>query len=152
MLLFQEALAVSKIDTPPLCCCRLIQARVPACSISRIFISHMHGDHVFGLPGLLLSIMDSRAELGKDQNETLHIYGPRGLGTYIWTNLSMSASGVRTKLILCPPYVESDFNWVAVLLVFSFVGSETLSPFISHLSTMSQGDSIERTLSVSLAD
>lgn len=54
----------------------------------------MHGDHIFGLPGLLLSIMDSRDELGLSKDEPLHIYGPKGLGQYIWANLSMSASGV----------------------------------------------------------
>ncbi|RLE46631.1 ribonuclease Z [Candidatus Woesearchaeota archaeon] len=41
-------------------------------SITRICISHWHGDHVFGLPGLLQTY--AAAETGK----TLHIYGPKG--------------------------------------------------------------------------
>lgn len=62
----------------------------------------MHGDHIFGLPGLLLSIMDSRDEVGQGTQEPLHIYGPKGLGRYIWANLSMSASGVRNSVLRNP--------------------------------------------------
>ncbi len=42
-------------------------------SIDHIFISHLHGDHFFGLPGLL----GSMHLLGRKQ--PLHIYGPKGL-------------------------------------------------------------------------
>lgn len=40
--------------------------------ISKIFISHWHGDHVLGLPGLIQTLC------GQDYNKTLHIYGPKG--------------------------------------------------------------------------
>jgi len=40
--------------------------------ITRLFISHWHGDHIFGLPGLLQT-------LGlNNYNKTLHVYGPKG--------------------------------------------------------------------------
>lgn len=45
--------------------------------ISRIFISHMHADHVTGLPGLLM--LSSQV----DRSEPLTIYGPQRLGEYI---------------------------------------------------------------------
>ncbi|MFQ5448088.1 MAG: ribonuclease Z [Saprospiraceae bacterium] len=46
---------------------------VPHHKIQHIFISHLHGDHVFGLPGLLFS-------LGlNDRKNDLHIYAPAGL-------------------------------------------------------------------------
>ncbi len=41
--------------------------------INSIFISHTHGDHFFGLPGLISSMQ----MLGR--NRTLNIYGPRGI-------------------------------------------------------------------------
>lgn len=45
--------------------------------ITRLFISHWHGDHVFGIPGLLSS-------MGADQSEqTLRIYGPKGSKAYL---------------------------------------------------------------------
>lgn len=41
--------------------------------IKHIFISHLHGDHFFGLPGLISSFI----LLGRDAE--LHIYGPKGI-------------------------------------------------------------------------
>ncbi len=43
----------------------------------RILISHMHGDHVLGLPGMLQSMSLLRRE------KPLHIYGPVGLVDYV---------------------------------------------------------------------
>lgn len=45
--------------------------------IGRIYISHMHADHVTGLPGLLM--LSSQV----DRDEPLYIYGPTRLGEYI---------------------------------------------------------------------
>ena len=45
--------------------------------INRIFISHMHADHVTGLPGLLM--LSSQV----DRTEPLYIYGPDKLKEYI---------------------------------------------------------------------
>ena len=45
--------------------------------IHTIFISHLHGDHCFGLPGLLSTL----SMLGR--TGVLHIHGPEGLTEYI---------------------------------------------------------------------
>lgn len=47
-------------------------AGINLAKVSKICISHWHGDHVFGLPGLLLTI----ASLGSTR--TVDVYGPRG--------------------------------------------------------------------------
>lgn len=47
-------------------------AKLNPCKITRIFISHWHGDHIFGLPGLLQTLMLN------NYGKTLHIYGPKG--------------------------------------------------------------------------
>lgn len=52
---------------------QLIYAKVSPMKISKIFISHYHGDHILGLPGLLQS-MNFRGRETK-----LTIYGPKGL-------------------------------------------------------------------------
>lgn len=52
---------------------QLIFAKVSPMKISKIFLSHYHGDHILGLPGLLQS-MNFR---GRDKKLT--IYGPKGL-------------------------------------------------------------------------
>jgi ribonuclease Z len=45
--------------------------------VTRVLISHWHGDHVFGLPGLLSS-------MGADQYaQKLYIYGPKGSKKYL---------------------------------------------------------------------
>jgi len=43
----------------------------------RIFITHLHGDHVLGLLGLIQTM----SLLGRER--PLHIYGPRGLGGFL---------------------------------------------------------------------
>lgn len=52
---------------------QLIYAKVSPMKISKIFLTHYHGDHILGLPGLLQS-MSFR---GRDTKLT--IYGPEGL-------------------------------------------------------------------------
>lgn len=52
--------------------------------IERIFITHLHGDHIFGLPGLL----SSRSFLGG--HEPLDIYGPPGLKDWLRNTLKMT--------------------------------------------------------------
>ena len=52
---------------------QLLFTTVSPMKISKIFITHYHGDHILGLPGLLQSM-----SLNGRENE-LTIYGPRGL-------------------------------------------------------------------------
>src|SRR3989304_4750110 len=49
------------------------KAKLNPCKITRILITHWHGDHTFGLPGLLRTLATS------GYNKKLVIYGPRGL-------------------------------------------------------------------------
>ncbi|UUX34607.1 ribonuclease Z [Fundicoccus culcitae] len=60
--------------------------------ISRIFITHMHGDHIFGLPGLL----SSRSFQGGDTPVT--IYGPKGIKAFIHATLSYSKTHLSYPL------------------------------------------------------
>ena len=52
---------------------QLRKAKARFSKIDHIFISHLHGDHCFGLPGLIASLR----LLGRDK--PLHIYGPEGI-------------------------------------------------------------------------
>lgn len=60
--------------------------------INKIFITHLHGDHIFGLPGLL----SSRAFLGGD--DPLDIYGPQGLREWLETTLRITKSHLSYEL------------------------------------------------------
>ncbi|RNA62798.1 ribonuclease Z [Chryseobacterium nematophagum] len=52
---------------------QLRKAKAKFSRINHIFISHLHGDHCFGLPGLIASFR----LLGRDT--PLHVYGPKGI-------------------------------------------------------------------------
>ncbi|GEL67294.1 ribonuclease Z [Marinilactibacillus psychrotolerans] len=57
--------------------------------IEKIFITHMHGDHIFGLPGML----SSRAFQGGET--PLTIYGPKGIKQYVLSSFRFSASHIK---------------------------------------------------------
>ncbi len=59
----------------------------------RVFITHLHGDHVLGLPGLLQSMSLLRRE------KKLHIYGPVGLVKFVQA-FSESLGGPLFPVIL----------------------------------------------------
>ena len=52
---------------------QIISTNVSPMKIDKIFITHYHGDHILGLPGLLQSLSLNGRE------KSLTIYGPRGL-------------------------------------------------------------------------
>lgn len=56
---------------------QIIRSDIKISNLSRIFITHMHGDHIFGLMGLL-------ATCGLAGNvERVNVYGPPGLNEYL---------------------------------------------------------------------
>lgn len=60
--------------------------------INKIFITHLHGDHIFGLPGLI----SSRSFL--DGTDELTVYGPKGIKKFIETSLSVSKTHITYPL------------------------------------------------------
>jgi ribonuclease Z len=60
--------------------------------IEKVFITHLHGDHIYGLPGLLAS----RSFQGGETEVT--VYGPKGLKEYITISLSVSQTYLKYPL------------------------------------------------------
>lgn len=63
---------------------QLRKAKARFSKINHIFISHLHGDHCFGLPGLIASFR----LLGRDV--PLHVYGPKGIKKMLETIFSIT--------------------------------------------------------------
>lgn len=61
--------------------------------IKHIFISHLHGDHFFGLPGLISTFR----LLGREKE--LHVYGPKGIKEAITLLLKLGQSWTNYPLI-----------------------------------------------------
>lgn len=80
--------------------------------IRRIFVTHMHGDHIFGLPGLLASC--GMAGTGQQQ---IDIYGPPELGKYLEAcrKYSKTQSSYPVKVHITEPglvYEDQDYKVV----------------------------------------
>ncbi|KRM74056.1 ribonuclease Z [Secundilactobacillus collinoides] len=77
---------------------QILRTTIRPRKIDKIFITHLHGDHIFGLPGLL----SSRSFQGG--NEKLTIYGPKGIRNFVLTSLKVS----ETKLSYYIEFVEIE--------------------------------------------
>jgi len=53
------------------------KAKLNPCKITKILITHKHGDHVYGLPGLLSTLNFS------GYNKNLILYGPKGIKKFL---------------------------------------------------------------------
>ncbi|MDG5789451.1 ribonuclease Z [Evansella sp. AB-P1] len=60
--------------------------------MEKIFITHLHGDHIFGLPGLL----GSRSFQGGES--PLTIIGPKGIREFVETSIRISTSHINYPL------------------------------------------------------
>lgn len=79
---------------------QLRKHKVKFSRINHIFISHLHGDHFFGLPGLVSTFR----LLGRDKE--LHVHGPKGIKEAIvlllklgdsWTNYNLYFHEITAK-------------------------------------------------------
>jgi len=75
---------------------QLVKFKAKPGKISHIFISHLHGDHFFGLMGLLTSFsLNGRVH-------DLHVFGPPGLAELITVHLKLSKTVFSYKLHFTP--------------------------------------------------
>lgn len=71
---------------------QLRQQKIKFARIKHIFISHLHGDHYFGLIGLISTFRLLKREAD------LHIYGPKGIKEIITLQLKLSDSWTNYNL------------------------------------------------------
>src|SRR5437879_11345103 len=100
--------------------------------VSRVFVSHFHGDHFLGLPGMVQSMSMNGREA------PLEVYGPRGIERLVGELLSLGyftpGFAVHAKElppggeIDCGEYVVRAFEAVHTVPCVSFVLEEKTRP------------------------
>lgn len=69
---------------------RILRTSLSLPRLKKVFVTHMHGDHIYGLPGILTS---RGLMCGADSE--IEIYGPKGIKEYIQTVLKLSYTRVH---------------------------------------------------------
>jgi len=71
------------------------KSRLSYMQISKVFITHFHGDHFLGLPGLIQTMQLN------DREKPLHIYGPKGLKKLVFLLLSLGYFKPAYEVVAC---------------------------------------------------
>lgn len=72
---------------------QVLRAPVRLSQLEQIYVTHLHGDHVFGLPGLLASRSSAQ-----DLETPVTLFGPPGLEEWLRVTLRLTATGLRFPL------------------------------------------------------
>lgn len=67
--------------------------------ITDIFITHLHGDHCFGIAGTLLTIANARAGTPKE-SEPVRIYGPQDLQRLLIASIRAAGLALKMPIVL----------------------------------------------------
>ncbi|MBC5637142.1 ribonuclease Z [Ornithinibacillus hominis] len=92
LMLLQEANSIWLFDCGEATQHQILHTSIKPRKVNKIFITHLHGDHIFGLPGFL----SSRSFQGGE--DELTIYGPKGIEEYVRTSLELSGSHLTYPL------------------------------------------------------
>lgn len=71
---------------------QILHTNIKPRKVEKIFITHLHGDHIFGLPGFL----GSRSFQGG--NGPLTVYGPKGTKAFVEVSLKVSETHLKYPL------------------------------------------------------
>ncbi|KKB72199.1 MULTISPECIES: ribonuclease Z [Bacillus] len=73
---------------------QILHTSIKPGKIEKIFITHLHGDHVYGLPGLV----SSRSFQGGES--CLTVYGPKGIKAFLETALEATGTHLTYPLVI----------------------------------------------------
>jgi len=70
------------------------KAKINPCKLTRILITHWHGDHILGLPGLFQTLVLN------NYKRTLYVYGPKGTKKFIKELVKIFVPVLKFKLVV----------------------------------------------------
>ncbi len=88
------------IDCGEACQIRISEYKLKANKINTICISHLHGDHCFGLPGLLTSFSNA------NRSKALTVIGPKGIKAFVDDIIAHTYSRINYPL----SFIELDHS------------------------------------------
>ena len=75
---------------------QILRTTIRPRKVDKIFITHLHGDHLFGLPGFL----SSRSFQTGEETRPLTIYGPKGIASYVKASMQVTQTRLSYPLKL----------------------------------------------------
>ncbi|HEL2506657.1 TPA: ribonuclease Z [Streptococcus suis] len=73
---------------------QILETTIRPRKVAKIFITHLHGDHIFGLPGFL----SSRSFQSSEEQTDIDIYGPVGIRSFVLASLKVSGTRLPYRL------------------------------------------------------
>ncbi|HEM5147439.1 TPA: ribonuclease Z [Streptococcus suis] len=73
---------------------QILETSIRPRKVAKIFITHLHGDHIFGLPGFL----SSRSFQSSEEQMDIDIYGPVGIRSFVLASLKVSGTRLPYRI------------------------------------------------------
>ncbi|HFI0351282.1 TPA: ribonuclease Z [Streptococcus suis] len=73
---------------------QILETTIRPRKVAKIFITHLHGDHIFGLPGFL----SSRSFQSSEEQTDIDIYGPVGIRSFVLSSLKVSGTRLPYRI------------------------------------------------------
>ncbi|MGM5693260.1 ribonuclease Z [Streptococcus suis] len=73
---------------------QILETTIRPRKVAKIFITHLHGDHIFGLPGFL----SSRSFQSSEEQTDIDIYGPVGIRSFVLASLKVSGTRLPYRI------------------------------------------------------
>lgn len=120
----------------------------PTGRITKVFISHLHGDHLFGLPGLLCTVSLNVNPECQENLKCVDIYGPRGLRTFLRVALGLTGSQLlfpyAGMLLTCSASLVSPYTDMLCFTVASFTMLQSMNWNLQLTSVQPRASSVWR--------
>jgi len=126
------------VDCPPTAMASLRRARIPLSDIETIFITHIHGDHVFGIPFFLL---ERRYISDRTMSKPLTIVASEGVKEHLWQLCQMAYPGSLEEIFSTVAWrseVEGQLDSGMTWKRFRVQHDESVDPYGYHFNAGSE--------------